>query len=121
MVSLNIMHKEFTQQLSELFLQNQKCVILPHKNPDGDALGSTLALWHFFNKKRTRMPCHFPNEYPSFLSWLEENEIICFSKEEHRSIQLIEEATFIFTLDFNALGRIAPMDEHIKKLPPLLR
>ena len=53
MVSLNIMHKEFTQQLSALFLENQKCVILPHKNPDGDALGSTLALWHFLRKKDT--------------------------------------------------------------------
>lgn len=117
MVSLNIMHKEFTQQLSELFLQNQKCVILPHKNPDGDALGSTLALWHFLIKKGHECHVISPNEYPSFLSWLPgENEIICFSKEENRSIQLIEEATFIFTLDFNALGRIAPMDEHIKKV-----
>ena len=109
------MFKEFTQQLSALLEKEQRCVILPHKNPDGDALGSTLALYHFLNKKGHECSLISPNEYPSFLAWLPgEENIICFSKEEEKSIALIEAATVIFTLDFNALGRIAPMDEYIK-------
>ena len=109
------MFEEFTQQLSTLLAKKQRCVILPHKNPDGDALGSTLALYHFLNKKGHDCSLISPNEYPSFLAWLPgEENIICFSKEEEKSIALIKAANVIFTLDFNALGRIAPMDEHIK-------
>ena len=109
------MFKEFAQQLSAFLEKEQRCVILPHKNPDGDALGSTLALYHFLNKKGHECSLISPNEYPSFLAWLPgEENIICFSKEEEKSIALIEAATVIFTLDFNALGRIATMDEYIK-------
>ena len=108
------MFEKFTQQLSTLLEKQQRCVILPHKNPDGDALGSTLALYHFLNKKGHECSLISPNEYPTFLSWLPgEENIICFSKNEEKSSQLIGAATVIFTLDFNALGRIAPMDEYI--------
>ena len=108
------MFEKFTQQLSTLLEKQQRCVILPHKNPDGDALGSTLALYHFLNKKGHECSLISPNEYPTFLSWLPgEENIICFSKNEEKSSQLIAAATVIFTLDFNALGRIAPMDEYI--------
>ena len=110
------MFKEFTQQLSSRFDSPQQCVILPHKNPDGDALGSTLALAHFLKNKGHQCHVISPNEYPTFLSWLPgEEAIICFTKQEEKAIALIDNASVIFTLDFNALGRIAPMDEYIEK------
>ena len=110
------MYKEFTQQLKTLLSTPQNCVIFPHKNPDGDALGSTLALWHFLQKKGHR--CHIisPNEYPKFLEWLPGQEkIYCFSKDSETCEKLMEEATVFFTLDFNALGRIGPIDKIIEK------
>ena len=64
------MYKEFTQQLKALLSAPQNCVIFPHKNPDGDALGSTLALWHFLQKKGHKCSIISTNEYPKFLEWL---------------------------------------------------
>jgi phosphoesterase RecJ-like protein len=110
------MYKEFTQQLKALLSTPQNCVIFPHKNPDGDALGSTLALWHFLQKKGHKCSIISPNEYPKFLEWLPgQEEIYCYSKDREACGKLMEEATVFFTLDFNALGRIAPMDKIIEK------
>lgn len=110
------MYKEFTEQLKGLLSTPQNCVIFPHRNPDGDALGSTLALWHFLQKIGHQ--CHLisPNEYPKFLAWLPGQEHIhCFIKDRAVCEKLMEEATVFFTLDFNALGRIAPMDKILEK------
>jgi phosphoesterase RecJ-like protein len=110
------MYKEFTQQLKALLSSPQNCVIFPHKNPDGDALGSTLALWHFLQKKGHKCSIISPNEYPKFLEWLPgQEEIYCYSKDREECGKLMEEATVFFTLDFNALGRIAPIDQWIEK------
>ena len=110
------MQKEFINQLSTLLSSPKKCVIFPHKNPDGDALGSTLALRHFLQKKGHDCQVISPNEYPKFLAWMPGQEnILCFNKEEMMCRKHIEEADLFFTLDFNALGRIAPIDQWIEK------
>ncbi|MDG1054158.1 MAG: bifunctional oligoribonuclease/PAP phosphatase NrnA [Flavobacteriaceae bacterium] len=110
------MYKEFTAQLKELLSTPQDCVIFPHKNPDGDALGSTLALWHFLKKEGHNCHVVSPNEYPKFLEWLPgQEQIHCFSKTPEACEKLITEATVFFTLDFNALGRIGPMDKLLGK------
>lgn len=109
------MYKEFTLQLKSLLSTPQNCVIFPHKNPDGDALGSTLALQHFLTKKGHNSVVISPNEYPNFLCWLPGQENIrCYTKEESSCLALIEKADVFFTLDFNALNRIAPLDKAIK-------
>lgn len=109
------MYKEFTTQLKSLLATPQNCVIFPHKNPDGDALGSTLALQHFLEKKGHDCVIISPNEYPKFLAWLPGQERIrCFNKEEESCLALIKQADVFFTLDFNALGRIAPLDKAIE-------
>ena len=110
------MYKEFTEQLKGLLSTPQNCVIFPHRNPDGDALGSTLALWHFLQKTGHQRHLISPNEYPKFLAWLPGQEHIhCFIKDRAVCEKLMEEATVFFTLDFNALGRIAPMDKILEK------
>ncbi len=110
------MYKEFTAQLKDLLSTPQNCVIFPHRNPDGDALGSTLALWHFLKKQGHQCHVISPNDYPKFLAWMPgQDKIQCFSKTPEQCETLIEEATVFFTLDFNALGRIAPLDKRIEK------
>ena len=110
------MQKEFIDQLYKLLSSPKKCVIFPHKNPDGDALGSTLALGHFLQKRGHHCKIISPNEYPKFLAWMPgQKDILCFNKEELKCKNHIEEADLFFTLDFNALGRIAPIDQWIQK------
>ncbi|MGB2086865.1 MAG: DHH family phosphoesterase [Flavobacteriaceae bacterium] len=109
------MEKKIINQLSELLLTPKKCVIFPHRNPDGDALGSTLALYHFLIKKGHDCTLISPNEYPKFLEWMPgQDNILCFTKKEAQCRQLISEADVFFTLDFNALSRISPIDELIE-------
>ena len=89
----------------------QKIVIIPHKNPDGDAIGSTLALWHYLKNLGQEATVIAPNDYPKFLKWMPGNEqVLNFEKENTQSKNRIQEATLIFTLDFNHLGRIGQME-----------
>ena len=95
---------------------SKKIVIIPHKNPDGDALGSSLALNCFLNKKGHNSVVIAPNEYPEFLDWMpNQDKIIKFTQAPEKSIQWIEGAEIIFTLDFNQLNRIDEMAAYVEQ------
>lgn len=101
------METSFINSLSELLSFPKKIAIIPHKNPDGDALGSTLALYHFLNKRGHQATVVAPNDYPSFLTWLPGQEHIVKNTENpDKSKKIVKEASLIFTLDFNDLSRI---------------
>ncbi|MFK7813431.1 MAG: bifunctional oligoribonuclease/PAP phosphatase NrnA [Maribacter sp.] len=93
----------------------QKIVIIPHKNPDGDAIGSTLALWHYLQNRGQQATVVSPNDYPKFLKWMPGNEqILNFEAKNAQALSALQEATLIFTLDFNHFGRtgqLAPILE----------
>lgn len=97
-------------QLSKLktFLSTPKnIVIVPHRNPDGDAMGSTLALCQYFNSKEHTATVVAPNEYPEFLHWLPNSkDVILFDKQNKQAKRAIHNSDIIFLLDFNALHRV---------------
>ena len=85
-------------------------VIVPHKGPDGDAIGASLAMWHFLKGKGHNPQVIAPNNYPDFLKWLPGNEqVIIYENEQDRCNQLISKADLVFTLDFNELNRAGIM------------
>ncbi|WP_373517210.1 bifunctional oligoribonuclease/PAP phosphatase NrnA [Pricia sp.] len=111
------MNFEDIQAVKKLLSEPQKIVIVPHKNPDGDAIGSTLALWHYLRHRGQEATVIVPNDYPKFLKWMSGNDqILNFEKENSQAKSKIEAATVIFTLDFNHLGRIGQMEEPLTKL-----
>lgn len=98
-------------ELKELLSTPKNVVIVPHKNPDGDAMGSTLALWHYLIQNKHKAVVIAPNDYPLFLKWLPgESEVLNFETHNTQAISLISEADLIFTLDFNALHRTDTME-----------
>lgn len=110
------MNLEDIKAIRSLFSKSRKMVIVPHKNPDGDAIGSTLALWHYLQGLGHDATVISPNDYPKFLKWMPGNEqIINFEKDAVRSKKLIGEASVIFTLDFNHLGRIGQMQSVLEE------
>ncbi|MFC4097968.1 DHH family phosphoesterase [Euzebyella saccharophila] len=116
------MNLETVKAVKELLSTPQNMVIIPHKNPDGDAIGSTLALWHFFKNNGQDATVIVPNDYPKFLKWMPgSDQILNFEKENHQCKDKIENATVVFTLDFNHLGRVGqleePLEEAAKKIP----
>ncbi|CAM3506790.1 DHH family phosphoesterase [Aequorivita lipolytica] len=101
------MKKDITETVIKLLASPQKVVIVGHKNPDGDAVGSCLGL-SFFLKSLGHSPnVIMPNDFPDFLKWLPGCEdIVIYEKEVEKSKELFEKADLIFTLDFNSLDRV---------------
>ncbi|WP_412984347.1 DHH family phosphoesterase [Pontimicrobium sp. IMCC45349] len=109
------MTKNDISEIKQLLSNTQNIVIVPHKNPDGDAIGSTLALYHYLKNKNHNVVVIAPNDYPHFLKWIPgEDTIIKFDAEQEKAESLINEANIIFTLDFNALHRTGDMETPIE-------
>jgi len=101
--------------VKDLLATPQKIVIVPHKNPDGDAIGSTLALWHYLKNSGQEAVIIAPNDFPKFLKWMpKQEEIIIFEKETLSAQRHIDAASLIFTLDFNHLSRVGDMQQSLE-------
>lgn len=92
----------------KLFLEHPKnIVIVGHRNPDGDAMGATLALKHYLDKKGHSCTVVVPNEYPDFLHWLPGSDTTFrFDWQNSQAKKAIKKSDIIFLLDFNALHRV---------------
>lgn len=95
------------KEIKELLITPKKIVIVPHKNPDGDAIGACLAMYHYLLIKGHYPTVVSPNDYPNFLKWLPtSNRVYTFDLQNRQSKKVIEESSIIFLLDFNALHRV---------------
>lgn len=108
-----------TQQIQALKLvlaEPKHIVIVTHKNPDGDAMGSSLGLYNLLIQKGHVVTVITPNNYPAFLSWLPgNNTVIDFTAFEEKAKAVIASAEVIFCLDFNTLGRIEAVGDEVQK------
>ncbi len=110
------MNEATTQQVKKLLSTPKKIVVIGHKNPDGDAIGSCVALGIALNRLGHSTTVIMPNDFPKFLKWLPETStIIIHDKDTEKSIELMDEAEIIFTLDFNALNRTGEMHQYLAK------
>ncbi|NNC69983.1 MAG: bifunctional oligoribonuclease/PAP phosphatase NrnA, partial [Flavobacteriaceae bacterium] len=101
------MNKQQILELKQLLAESVEIVIVPHRNPDGDAYGSCLALYHYLKRNGHSATVISPNDAPEFLKWLPGVEdIIIYEDNEKRAVEIIKKAQLIFTLDFNALHRV---------------
>jgi phosphoesterase RecJ-like protein len=104
----------------KMFLEKPKnIVIVGHRNPDGDAMGSTLALKLYLDKKGHNCTVVVPNEYPEFLHWLPGSDTTYrFDWQNSQSQRAINNSDIIFLLDFNALHRVgSDMQNTLEKYP----
>ncbi|MCG9973142.1 DHH family phosphoesterase [Christiangramia crocea] len=92
----------------------ENIVIVPHKGPDGDAMGASLGLYHFLKDKGHTVHVIAPNDYPQFLKWLPgSEEVIIYDSNKGLSDELINKAEIVFTLDFNHLSRCGLVQESL--------
>ena len=105
------------QAIQLLLATPKKIAIIPHRGPDGDAMGSTLGLYHFLLKNNHYPTVIAPNDFPDFLAWLPGSETVkIFEKDTENCTKILEEAELIFTLDFNAFHRTGEMEHTLAKL-----
>lgn len=95
----------------------RKIVITTHANPDADALGSSLGLFHFLSRRGHAVKVITPTDYPEFLQWMKGNEkVMIFSKEELQATKsLLDEADLICCLDFSGLNRLRNLGDLVKQ------
>jgi phosphoesterase RecJ-like protein len=111
------MKKEAVLAIQNLLATPKKIAIIPHRSPDGDAMGSTLALYHFLLKLNHNPVVISPNEFPNFLAWLPGSEtVLIYENDKENGTKKLNEAELVFTLDFNALHRTGEMEQVLNKL-----
>jgi phosphoesterase RecJ-like protein len=111
------MKKEDIQSIIQLLSTPKKVAIIPHRSPDGDAMGSTLALYHFLLKCNHQPIVIAPNEFPEFLAWMPGSEhVLIYENERVKTTQILQESDVVFTLDFNALHRTGEMEKVLSQL-----
>jgi phosphoesterase RecJ-like protein len=110
------MNKQDITGIKTLLSQPKKIVIVSHKNPDGDAIGSSLGLYHYLLKGNHKVHVLVPNDYPKFLKWIPGNDSILKHDTETKVCNdLIEAADIIFTLDINAFHRTGSMERVLEQ------
>jgi len=101
------MIKKILSTIENLLKKQKEIVVIPHQNPDGDAMGSSLGFAIFLEKLGHKVTVVSPNDYPKFLKWLpKSNNVIQFELNTTKATNKLNAAELIFILDFNALHRV---------------
>jgi bifunctional oligoribonuclease and PAP phosphatase NrnA len=103
-------------ELEQLLSTTRRVVITTHRSPDGDAIGSSTALYQILSKRNHDVSVIVPDAFPKFLSWMDPNRSICqFDTNRAEAEELIGSAEVIFSLDYNTLGRVGDVGQLISK------
>lgn len=103
------------EELQQSIRNSRKIAIIPHKNPDGDAIGSSLGFWHYLRESNKDCAIVVNDSVPEFLKFLPEvQQIKNFEKEPEVSKALIQDADIIFCLDYGQLYRTGNLQPYIE-------
>lgn len=95
-----------------------KIVIVAHVGPDGDAIGASLALWHYLMTIEKEPVVIVPNPFPNFLAWMPgADKVLDYDNSKEKADELIASAELIFTLDFNTESRMGKMASAVINAP----
>jgi phosphoesterase RecJ-like protein len=102
---------KFTKELSEHFFSSGNILLISHINPDGDAIGSQLALYHYLKAQGKNVDMITPNNLQEFLKWMDGADLInVFTKKRKHCKELVEKADLIVMLDFNQPYRLGEIE-----------
>lgn len=94
----------------------QKIVLVTHLSPDGDAMGSSLGLYHYLQDLGKEVRVVVPNAFPYFLKWMNgAKDIVVNTYIPTVAEAFIKNADLIFCLDFNTLKRIGALGELVEQ------
>jgi len=95
------------QSIKDNLDKSKRILITTHYNPDGDAIGSSLALYLYFKSKGYNVNVLIPNDIPEFLQWMPGlKEAIIYYHHPSQGNRLLSEADIIFCLDYNSISRV---------------
>jgi bifunctional oligoribonuclease and PAP phosphatase NrnA len=104
------------QNIFPLLSQPKKVVITTHQKPDGDAMGSSLGLYHLLIGLGHSVTVISPTNWASFLNWMPGcKKVIDYEQQTEKSNTIINDADWLFCLDFNTLSRTKNMADVLLK------
>lgn len=107
---------KYTKELTKLFTSSENILLICHINPDGDAIGSQLALYHYLKSQGKKAEMIAPNNLQEFLKWMDGAELInIFIRQREKCKKLIEEAYLIVMLDFNQPDRLGEAETPVTR------
>jgi phosphoesterase RecJ-like protein len=102
-------------EIKDFLSGKKKIVLTTHMNPDGDAIGSTVAMLHYLRKKGHDVKAVAPNKFPDFYKWIPgSEEIIIFERKSALAKKVLQEAEMVLSLDYNAFSRAGQVAEFVK-------
>lgn len=106
-----VIAKEEIAKAKALLYKARSVAIVTHMSPDGDAMGSSLALLHFLNELgKDTVAVVIPNKYPAFLGWMPgADNVIAYDTQQQEAEMVLGNTDLIVCLDFNTLSRIGQM------------
>ncbi|GHT38142.1 exopolyphosphatase [Bacteroidia bacterium] len=113
-----VISKESIQQAKRLIDKAQRIVLVAHVSPDGDAIGSSLALWHVLKQLGKQADVIVPNNYPGFLKWMDGvKDIVVAEWKDALAARMLHNAELIFCMDFNIPKRVQQLSGLLEKVP----
>ncbi len=112
----NIISQEKVDKIGNFIEKYDKILITTHVSPDGDALGSSLGLYHYLVSRGKSVKLIVPNSFPYFLRWMKgANEVLVYEYNPEAGQRIIENSELIFCLDFNVPKRNGEMAPFVQK------
>ncbi len=101
------------EKLKRLLERPSNVVIVSHTNPDGDAIGSSLAFAEVLRALGHNPTCIVPNKFPYYLDWIPRSkEIVIYrSDTEHRAERAVESADIIVCADMSSMSRLEDLSK----------
>ena len=114
-----IFEEEQIQKINKYIEKGKSFVIISHVSPDGDALGSSLALFHFLKAcGKEKVAVVLPNSFPSYYKWMPGAEnITIYERQDKYAQKLLQKADVIFCLDFNEAKRVNDVSAPLLESP----
>ena len=112
-----------TSKLKAFLSQKRTVFITTHLRPDGDAIGSILALYHFLKYSGHNVIAVIPSEYPYYFEWFPGiKELLNYQNNKELVLQELAKSEIIFAVDFNQLKRNGELGQKLAEttLPKVL-
>lgn len=108
------MRRDSYKKLGDAIKKSKRIAIVTHMNPDGDAMGSSLALSLFLQKLKKEVKVIVPNAFPQFLAWMPDSKkALDFQLKEKVVKAFVRKCDLVFILDFNNFKRIEKLGDFL--------
>ncbi len=97
-------------KIKEMLAESRNVVITCHTGPDGDAIGSSLAMYEYLKRKGKQVVVIVPNYFPDYLRWMNDaDKIIQYDRRRALSKSYFQQADLVIALDYNGMYRVDEM------------